>query len=168
MKFIKHSILAALVFTLTMSSAMLRAENDIKPFTTDGCSSFPNGTFEKKNLWLACCTAHDFTYWQGGTYIERVKADESFKQCIIKVGKPTLAKFMLAGVRVGGTPYLPTPFRWGYGWPFFRGYKAVNEQEAKQIKVQLNYKLNYIERNMLLTIQKASNNTCSAPLHCKL
>jgi len=27
---------------------------------------------------------------------------------------------MFVGVRVGGTPYLPISFRWGYGWPYLR------------------------------------------------
>ena len=41
---------------------------------------------------------------------------------------------MLTGVRVGGTPYLPTTFRWGYGWPYLRGYKPVTSEEKKQIE----------------------------------
>jgi hypothetical protein len=40
---------------------------------------------------------------------------------------------MLNGVRVGGTPYLPTSFRWGYGWPYLRGYKVLTAQEKKQV-----------------------------------
>jgi len=50
---------------------------------------------------------------------------------------------MLAGVRVGGTPYLPTRFRWGYGWPFFRGYQPLNADELKQIET-----LNQIRRDI--------------------
>ena len=37
-------ILIVLVFSLIVSS-VIQAE-DIKPFKSDGCSSFPNGTFE--------------------------------------------------------------------------------------------------------------------------
>mgnify|MGYP000542505184 FL=1 len=48
----------------------------IKPFTSDGCSAFPDGTFKQKTLWLSCCTAHDYIYWQGGTYEERLDADK--------------------------------------------------------------------------------------------
>ena len=43
---------------------------------------------------------------------------------------------MLAGVRVGGTPYLPTPFRWGYGWPYPRFYKELSEKETEMIEKQ--------------------------------
>jgi len=41
---------------------------------------------------------------------------------------------MLAGVRVGGTPYLPTRFRWGYGWPWPRGYRALTDIERQQVE----------------------------------
>ena len=36
---------------------------------------------------------------------------------------------MLGGVRVGGSPYWPTQFRWGYGWPYPRGYQALSPDE---------------------------------------
>jgi hypothetical protein len=49
----------------------------------------------------------------------------------------TIATLMLAGVRVGGTPYIPTKFRWGYGWPYFRGYKLVVAEEQRKIDVFL-------------------------------
>ncbi len=106
----------------------------IKPFTSDGCSAFPNGTIQHKQLWLACCTAHDRAYWQGGSYDERLAADNALKHCVAQVGEKQVADIMLAGVRVGGTPYLPTRFRWGYGWPFPRGYKALTEDEKQQIR----------------------------------
>jgi len=45
---------------------------------------------------------------------------------------------LLAGDRVGGSPYLPTSFRWGYGWPYPRWYKALIEAEKKQIALLKN------------------------------
>lgn len=109
----------------------------LKPFTSDGCSAFPDGTFEQQELWLGCCTAHDLAYWQGGTYNDRVVADRALKACVERVGEPEIAALMLAGVRVGGTPYLPTKFRWAYGWPFWRGYKKLNAQERRQVQMML-------------------------------
>lgn len=108
--------------------------SEIQPFESDGCSSFPDGTLEQNELWLSCCTAHDYAYWKGGTYQKRVDADKELKNCVAAVGEPEVAQLMLAGVRVGGTPYLPTKFRWGYGWPFFRGYKALSKEEIEQIE----------------------------------
>ncbi|PKG81404.1 hypothetical protein CXF85_18205 [Colwellia sp. 75C3] len=124
-----------LTFSLLLFSATINAE-EIKPFTSDGCSSFPDGTFTQQKLWLSCCTAHDYTYWQGGTYDERVTADKELQQCVAKVGQPEIAALMLAGVRVGGTPLLPTTFRWGYGWSYPRWYQALTVEEKKQIKSQ--------------------------------
>jgi len=119
-----------LLFTLVSVSA--QAET-IKPFTSDGCSMFPDGTFEQKKLWLSCCTAHDYAYWQGGSYEERLFADEQLQLCVANVGQPQIANLMLAGVRVGGSPYLPTSFRWGYGWSYPRFYKALTAEEKRQI-----------------------------------
>lgn len=121
------------VFIVFFISLNVTAEN-IKPFTSDGCSSFPDGTFEHNQLWLSCCTAHDYTYWQGGTYQERLVADKELQQCVAKVGEPHIANLMLADVRVGGSPYLPTTFRWGYGWSYSRWYKVLTDAEKKQIK----------------------------------
>lgn len=122
------------VFILLLVSVAVKAEN-IKPFTSDGCSAFPDGTFAQKELWLSCCIAHDYAYWQGGTYDQRLVADKALHQCVAKIGKPKIAKLMLAGVRVGGSPYFPTSYRWGYGWPYSRWYKALTEAEKKQIKI---------------------------------
>ena len=112
--------------------------DNIKPFTSDGCSAFPDGTFQQKELWLTCCNAHDYSYWQGGTYEDRLNADKKLHHCVAKVGEPQIAKLMLAGVRVGGSPYLPTSFRWGYGWSYPRWYKALTEAEKKQIALLKN------------------------------
>lgn len=60
-----------LALNLLVSNAIQAGE--IKPFKSDGCSSFPNGTFEQNELWLKCCTAHDYDYWKGGTYSERLE-----------------------------------------------------------------------------------------------
>ena len=127
------------VFLIFFISFYVNAEN-IKPFTSDGCSSFPDGTFEHNQLWLSCCTAHDYAYWQGGTYQERLVADKELQQCVAKVGEPHIANLMLAGVRVGGSPYLPTSFRWGYGWSYPRWYKVLTDAEKKQIKAMVDEK----------------------------
>ena len=109
----------------------------LRPFTSDGCSAFPDGTFAQKKLWLNCCTIHDIAYWQGGTREQRLQADQALRVCVEEVGEPEIAALMLAGVRVGGTPYLPTKFRWGYGWPYPRGYKALTSAEKKQVDALL-------------------------------
>ncbi len=121
-------------FLLFISTATYAG--DLKPFTSDGCSAFPDGTFKQNKLWLDCCIQHDVAYWKGGSRDERKQADLKLKQCVAKVGQPEIAKLMLAGVRVGGTPYLPTSFRWGYGWPYFRGYKKLTAAEIEEVKLK--------------------------------
>ena len=116
-----------------MASLVASAET-IKPFTSDGCSAFPEGTRQQKELWLQCCTAHDYAYWQGGTYSERMDADLALHQCVQQVGEESIALLMLAGVRVGGSPFFPTDFRWGYGWPYPKFYGPLTIQEKQQIK----------------------------------
>lgn len=122
-----------LYLTLSFCAMSLNA-NELKPFKSDGCSLFPDGTSNQQKLWLACCVAHDFDYWQGGTAMQREQSDARLKQCVKEVGEPIIASMMLAGVRVGGSPYLPTPFRWGYGWPYPRGYKVLSESERQQVE----------------------------------
>ena len=117
-----------IIFTCT-------AEN-IKPFSSDGCSSFPDGTIKEKVLWLECCILHDKAYWQGGTKQQRLYADVELKQCVSSVGKPIIAKLMLTGVRVGGSPYWPTAYRWGYGWEFPKAYGILSKKEIQQVQEQ--------------------------------
>jgi len=126
----KHlcAILMIVVLLPTASAAELR------PFTSDGCSAFPDGTYEEERLWQICCIAHDYAYWMGGTKQDRENADLDLQTCVASVGQPEVAALMLTGVRVGGTPYLPTKFRWGYGWPWFRGYKELSEAELQQVE----------------------------------
>lgn len=123
----------AIVLAISLFSASSYADT-LKPFVSDGCSAFPDGTFQQNKLWLSCCYEHDHSYWKGGTYQERLESDKELKLCVSKVGEPEIALLMLAGVRVGGTPFLPTKFRWGYGWSYPRFYGELTTEEQKQVK----------------------------------
>ena len=112
---------------------------ELKPFTTDGCSSFPDGNIEQQSLWVNCCIRHDLAYWKGGSSEQRLKADNELKTCVSRVGEPEIASIMLAGVRVGGSPFFPTAYRWGYGWPYLRGYKPLSEEDKREVKTKLDY-----------------------------
>ena len=119
---------------LIFFSSMVTAEY-IKPFTSDGCSSFPNGTLLQEELWLSCCTEHDKAYWQGGSYQQRLDADIELKRCVSAVGKPVIAELMLSGVRVGGSPYWPTNFRWGYGYSYPHGYTSTPDNKEQSMSL---------------------------------
>lgn len=109
----------------------------LEAFVSDGCSRFPNGTVAHKNLWLACCVEHDKSYWRGGSYQERLVADQELRDCVAETGQPFVGEIMLGGVRAGGSPFFPTDYRWGYGWPYPRGYKILTETELEQIEQML-------------------------------
>jgi len=86
-------------------------------FTTDGCTLWPDGT------WQACCVAHDMVYWCGGSSADRRGADDQLRRCMAERGGGALEDTIRYwGVRVGGHPWFPTYWRWGYGWPWPRGY----------------------------------------------
>jgi hypothetical protein len=57
--------LAAALLVLTVVPAPAAT---LAPFTSDGCSVFPDGTALQQSLWLQCCRAHDYAYWKGGTH----------------------------------------------------------------------------------------------------
>ena len=139
MLYVRFTALCGLLL-LSLVSARLSAD-ELRPFTSDGCSAFPDGTPKHKELWLKCCNAHDLDYWMGGTYEERRASDLRLKQCVSSVGEPTIAKAMLAGVTIGGSPFWPTSFRWGYGWSYFdfRGYKALSPEELETIRKSLEF-----------------------------
>jgi hypothetical protein len=133
---LRHCICLLLSSGLWLGSPLLLAQ-ELKPFTTDGCSAFPDGTTAQAQLWKQCCTTHDLAYWQGGSYQQRLTADRALQSCVAQVGEPTVAAVMLAGVRVGGSPFWPTQFRWGYGWPYPHFYREPTEAEKAQVKQRL-------------------------------
>lgn len=130
--------LTILVLLFLLHPPPLAPASELKPLTMDGCSVFPDGTLEHQSLWVNCCIKHDIAYWQGGTYQQRLAADQALQQCVALVGEPEIARIMLTGVRVGGSPYFPTSYRWGYGWPYPRGYQPLSAEEKKRIRAQLN------------------------------
>lgn len=112
--------------------------NELKPFTTDGCSMWIDGTLEQPNLWRHCCVAHDLDYWQGGTKAQRKQSDERIQACVKQAQGPGMANYIYSNVRWGGSPYWVSPYRWGYGWGYLdglwpRGYKVPTAEEQQQI-----------------------------------
>lgn len=96
----------------------------LAPFTTDGCSGGIYRTIFRRNPpWLGCCTEHDKVYWRGGSRADRRDADIALMVCVARNGHPVVAFAMWFAVRVGGHPWLPLPWRWGYGWRWPRGYQ---------------------------------------------
>jgi len=90
---------------------------------TDGCT-----VISKPYKWLTgkyleqrhSCIKHDEAYHYGGTHGQRLDADNDLRSCVCGCGDNGFEKscFFVVGwlmyyaVRIGGSPKLPTPWRW--------------------------------------------------------
>jgi hypothetical protein len=92
---------------------------DLKPFETDGCSGGMSRLYRTiiglAPPWEGCCVEHDLAYWRGGTHDQRAAADRQLLICVAARGHPYWGMAMYVAVRLGGTSYFKTPWRWGYG-----------------------------------------------------
>lgn len=122
-----------LILCLTSPDGRAERQNSLRPFTSDGCSRFFDGSLASRwTSWRHCCVIHDLAYWKGGTRQERVAADTNLHQCVQATGATKTADLMWAGVAAFGSPRLPFTWRWGYGWLRPRSYKALNAPELAQ------------------------------------
>lgn len=87
----------------------------LNPFVTDGASCCPENLNDK--VFLAA-VIHDLRYWFGGTQDDRLLADYEFGINIIKLCNLSAieSQAMFEAVRLGGQGWMPTPWRWGFGW----------------------------------------------------
>lgn len=109
--------------------------NRLLPFSSDGCSRFPDGIpYYNEKKWLHCCIEHDVAYWAGGTQEDRKKADLELRTCVANTGEDSIAAAMYSGVRLGGYAHFPTSWKWGYGWVLERAYSQHSVNEKAQIE----------------------------------
>lgn len=126
-------VLLTSLFALGCSS-----DSGLRPFTSDGCSLFPDSSLIGEADWCDCCFEHDVAYWKGGPADERALADAELQACVLdKTGDSRLADAMYQGVRIGGSPYFYNWYRWGYGWPFDRGYQELSAEEKRNAQTLL-------------------------------
>ena len=137
-RFLLSLLCTVFITGCTTSQVGTPTANELKPFKTDGCSLFPDGTFKDKNKWREDCIEHDISYWQGGTEEDRRNADLQLKHGILsKTGDKHLAKMVYDTVRTWGSPIFPSWYRWGYGWKYGRGYKELTMGEREQVEKRL-------------------------------
>ena len=110
-----------------------------KPFTTDGCSGgmsiLQQANFQRNPQWEDCCSTHDYAYWKGGSSLDRKNADIALRECVTNKGHPFWAWIIWIGVRIGGVPWLPTPWRWDYGTDFNRsGYSSIKRDRSSNLE----------------------------------
>jgi hypothetical protein len=107
-----------LVEDTALADEQASVRSPLKEFETDGCSTAPDGTLGEPKRWLHCCIEHDQAYFMGGTYDRKVAADTLFYVCMAQECGDNIATLYLAAVTAFGGPFLPTDYRWGYGWDY--------------------------------------------------
>lgn len=111
--FISFGSVVLLTMLLAYAYAISRPHPK-KDFVTDGCSMWPDGDYK------VCCIAHDKVYWTGGTAQERLKSDLRLQQCVSAKSGRLMGSVMYVGVRIGGHPIWPVPWRWNFGEPYLK------------------------------------------------
>ena len=100
-----------------------------KNIHSDGCSGGMSALYAQLTFlhekhgselqWRSCCEEHDKAYYYGGSKEDKKTADAALKSCVNNViGTKFLGNAMQIAVKLGGGPYLPTSYRWGYGEDF--------------------------------------------------
>ena len=125
-----------IVAAIGLGACTSGVSSDLRPFTSDGCSLFPDADLISGDDWCSCCFEHDIAYWRGGTEDERLAADQALQRCVTeKTGNEMLGRLMFEGVQAGGSPYFYNWYRWGYGWGFERKYQALTPAESERADV---------------------------------
>ena len=105
----------------------------LRPFSTDGCSLFPDRSADGKKDWHCCCVQHDRRYWRGGPASLRLQADEELRACVATTtGDMGLARVMYAGVRVGGSSPLADELSLGLWLGLWAGHAPLTEGEQRR------------------------------------
>ena len=132
----KHRLLLW-IFAIVLVGAC-NSESELQPFTSDGCSLFPDADLISGDDWCSCCFEHDIAYWRGGTEAERLAADQELQRCVTaKTSNEMMGRLMFEGVQAGGSPYFYNWYRWGYGWGYERRYQALTPAENARAGVLL-------------------------------
>lgn len=133
-------ITALFVMTFVPS---LKAELSLKPFKTDGCTLFIDGTNKAPGLWRHCCVEHDLRYWFGGSKEDMDATDVRLKSCVEKVAGSTWANIIYTGVRTGHHSPIKNKTQWNWGWSKKRNYQTLSKEEITIALTEL--------RNLTLT-----------------
>jgi hypothetical protein len=128
-----------IVFLFFLSAAMLSAHakksSPLKPFLTDYCTAYYEGTRERPGVWKHCCLEHDLYFWAGGSRSDRQGTDFRLGKCVEATGEVEQARLMYAAVALGGLS--PIKFRakhFGNAWDNSRPrYIRLTSEETQVI-----------------------------------
>jgi hypothetical protein len=111
--------LVALFTSIVLSSSSslaLAPVPKLKPFISDGCTGFVDGTWDRPDLWKHCCFEHDLRYWFGGTERSLDSTDLELRSCVLDVAGESWANAIYRGVRLGHHSPVKSKFHWSWGW----------------------------------------------------
>ena len=110
----------------------------LKPFLTDYCTSYPEGTRAQPELWKHCCEEHDLYFWGGGSLADRKAADLRLRSCVEATGAVTQARLMYTAVSIGGaSPIRFKTKQWGHAFENRARYLSLSEAETTELSRHL-------------------------------
>ena len=135
-----------LLLLLSSISFSVNASGSLKPFKTDFCTYFPEGTLENPNLWKQCCFDHDLRYWFGGSSEDMLLADSKLKTCVTARAGSFYGNLMYYGRRAGHFSPIKNEHKWSWGWseerelsPLQSHEKAIINQELENLDLDQEY-----------------------------
>lgn len=120
----------------TASNALCNVAN-LKPFETDGCTLFVDGTLKKPGLWKHCCVEHDLRYWFGGDKADMDLTDLRLKSCVQEVAGASWASLIYNGVRAGHNSPVKAKTHWSWGWTVERPDSKLSREESLYVIEEL-------------------------------
>jgi hypothetical protein len=121
--------------------------SELKPFKTDYCTNYVEGTLKHPTAWKHCCLMHDMYFWAGGTSQERVEADLGLKTCIEKTGHSLQAQIMYSAIRLSSHSPIKYPDkRWGNGWKDREDFVKLTDLEIEEIESELQSGYDFIDQ----------------------
>ena len=131
----KFAFLFFIIFSILPMTLM--AESILKPFETDNCTMFPDGTRKRLDLWKTCCVKHDLRYWFGGSQEDMDATDLRLKECVTKVAGKGTARLMYFGVRLGHHSPIKNKYKWNWGWTPTREKVPLSPSEIIYVSKEL-------------------------------
>jgi hypothetical protein len=141
-----------LIFVGTVAHAQV-----LKPFVSDGCTMYPDGTRDEPKKWRHCCFEHDLRYWFGGTKTEQKIADLRLKQCVTNAAGDFQGNLMYTGIRLGHLSPIKSKWHWNWGWrqkrknfsPLSEKEREIATMEVRKLDLPEDFKEDFIARNLL-------------------
>lgn len=142
-----RALLIILIFSfpfLTYADA-----SQLRPFETDYCTNYSEGTRSNPDLWKHCCLIHDLYFWAGGTKQDRYNADIGLKRCVEETGAYYRARLIYYAVRAGS--YSPIKFpdkKWNNGWKDRPDFQSLSREDIDNIEIELSSGYDFISHEI--------------------